>query len=400
MLRETYAYINLGNLKQNIRNAAANLPEECGIIAVVKADAYGHGAVECSRAAKEAGARMLAVALVEEAEPLLHAEIGLPVLVLGRSNRSQLAAGVEMGLELCVFTPDDIFFLQDVCKQKGRQCGVHLKFDTGMCRIGIRSEEELEQCVAALKVCDCVELKGAFTHFANSDAQNKAHTVGQHERFMDFMSILNDKGYHPIIHVDNSAGTIDLPQFSHDMVRFGISMYGYYPSEEVDKKAVALAPVMTVEAEISYIKTIEKGECVGYGSTFAAQRPTKIATIAIGYGDGYNRFLSNKGRMIVTTEEGCFYAPIVGRVCMDQTMIDITDVQGTVRTGDTVIVLGSREDKTVSADEIAAICKTISYEVLLDFNARVPRAYSMNGPDAIYVDPKSTSSLFLESGRE
>lgn len=374
MYRKTYARIDLGNLKQNIKNAAANLPGTCGVIAVVKADAYGHGALQCAKAAKEAGARMLAVALVEEAEELKG--IGLPIMILGRSNRKQLELAVSLGVEPCVFVPEDISILNEECIKQKKQCKVHLKFDTGMCRVGIRTEKELRECMDALTACGCVEVKGAFTHFANSDAASKEHTVKQHRRFMHYIALLNENGYHPVIHADNSAGTIDLPEFSHDMVRFGISMYGYYPSEYVNKNAVALLPVMEVLAEISHVKTVEAGEGVGYGSTFKTPRTTRIATVAIGYGDGYNRCLSNKGRMIVTTQEGCFYVPIIGRVCMDQTMIDITDVAGTVCAGDTVVVLGSREGLKVDADEIAAICKTISYEVLLDFNARVPRIYT------------------------
>ncbi len=373
MYRKTYARIDLGNLQQNIKNAAANLPENCGIVAVVKADAYGHGALTCALAAKEAGVCMLAVALAEEGLPLKEAE--LPIMILGRSNREQLQLAVSLGLEPCVFTPDDILYLQEECEKQDKTCDIHLKFDTGMCRVGIRGEEELAACVEALQKCERVMLKGAFTHFANSDAKNKTHAEKQHVHFLQFIDLLKQKGYDPLIHADNSAGTIDLPQFSHDMVRFGISMYGYYPSGDVSRKVVKLLPVMQVEAEVSHVKTVEEGACVGYGSTFITQRETKVATIAIGYGDGYNRLLSNKGRMIVTTEEDSFYAPIIGRVCMDQTMIDVTDIIGTIGAGDTVVALGSRGGKTVDADEIADICGTISYEVLLDFNARVPRRY-------------------------
>ncbi|MEG2188210.1 MAG: alanine racemase [Christensenella sp.] len=376
MYRKTYAEINLDNLKQNIKNAAANLPETCGIVAVVKANAYGHGAVECSRAAKQAGACMLAVALAEEATELCNANIGLPIVIIGRSNHAQLKLAVELDLQPCIFTPDDIVFLQQECEKQNKNSEIHLKFDTGMCRIGIRSDEELRQCIKILAECERVSVAGVFTHFANSDAKNKHHAIMQHKKFMHYIDILYENGIRPAIHADNSAGTIDLPQFSHDMVRFGISMYGYYPSDEVDKDAVKLAPVMEVSAEISHIKTIDEGECVGYGSTFSAQRKTRVATVQIGYGDGYNRLLSNKGRMIVKTNKGCFYAQIIGRVCMDQTMLDITDVEGDVCVGDSVVVLGQRDDKSITADDIAKLCKTISYEVLLDFNERVPRIYS------------------------
>ena len=373
MYRRTYARIHLGNLKQNIRNAAANVPDACGIVAVVKANAYGHGAVECARAAKQAGACMLAVALAEEAVPL--EKIGLPIIIIGRSNHEQLRLALRLGLQPCGFTPDDITFLQELCAEQGGEARIHLKFDTGMCRIGIRSDSELEKCISALNSCSNVKLAGVFTHFANSDAKNKDHAIRQHKKFLLYIGILRERGFRPAIHADNSAGTIDLPQFSHDMVRFGISMYGYYPSEEVDKDAVPLRPVMEVFAEVSHIKDIARGESVGYGSTFTAQHTTRVATVQIGYGDGYNRLLSNKGKMIVTTDCGSFYAPIIGRVCMDQTMIDVTDVGGVVQAGDLVTVLGRKGDKLISADDIAKLCGTISYEVLLDFNERVPRIY-------------------------
>lgn len=376
MYRKTYAQINLWNLKQNIKNAAANLPHGCGIVAVVKANAYGHGAVACARAAKQAGACMLAVALAEEALPLREADKDIPIMIIGRSNHEQLSLAAEIGLQPCVFTPDDILFLQRICKKSGKTIDIHLKFDTGMCRIGIRSNSELEECIKTLSACPNVHLAGVFTHFANSDARNKADTCLQHQKFLHYIEILNARGFHPVVHADNSAGTIDLPQFSHDMVRFGISMYGYYPSDEVDKQAVRLRPVMEVFAEISHIKTIEAGESVGYGSTFTAVRATKVATVQIGYGDGYNRLLSNKGSMIVTTESGSWYAPIIGRVCMDQTMLDITDIDGEIYTGDIVTVLGEKEGKSITADDIAKICGTISYEVLLDFNERIPRVYT------------------------
>lgn len=375
MYRKTYARIHLGNLKQNIQSAAANLPRTCGIVAVVKANAYGHGAVECSKAAKHAGACMLAVALAEEAVSLCEEKIGLPIIVIGRSNYEQLRLAVELGLQPCVFTAGDISFLQKICAAQGKKIKIHLKFDTGMCRIGIRSEEELNACIRMLDTCPDVGLEGVFTHFANSDAKNKDHAIRQHERFLHFIEILRRTGFLPAVHADNSAGTIDLPQFSHDMVRFGISMYGYYPSDEVDKEAVPLKPVMEIFAEISHVKTIGPGESVGYGSTFTAQRATKVATVQIGYGDGYNRLLSNRGKMIVTTGGGSFYAPIIGRVCMDQTMIDVTDVVGEVQAGDIVTVIGKQGGKSISADDIAQICGTISYEVLLDFNERVPRIY-------------------------
>ncbi|MEA5003717.1 MAG: alanine racemase [Christensenella sp.] len=376
MYRKTYARIDLENLQKNIKNAKEHLPDGCMLAAVVKADAYGHGALRCAQASQSAGAGMLAVALAEEAIVLREAGMTLPIMIIGRSNTQQLKLAVKLGLEPCVFTPQQLALLQQEAEKAEKTIQVHLKIDTGMSRIGLRSIEELDSFLDVLGSCGRIALNGVFTHFANGDAQDKGHANKQHEMFMRYVEHLHARGLHPMVHADNSAGTIDLPQFGHDMVRFGISMYGYYASAHVCRKQVALFPVMEVFAEISHIKTIPAGTCVGYGSTFTAERETKVATVQIGYGDGYNRLLSNRGRMIVTTDKGAFYAPIIGRVCMDQTMIDLTDVQGTLAVGDEAVVLGCAGDKKIDADEIAGICGTISYEVLLDFNARVPRIYN------------------------
>ncbi len=376
MYRKTYARIRLENLEKNIKNAIGHLPNDCVLAAVVKADAYGHGALMCARAAQNAGAGMLAVALAEEAIVLREAGITLPIMIIGRSNAEQLKLAVQLELEPCVFTPEELTFLQSEALKSGKTIKAHLKVDTGMSRIGLRSMEELDGFLDVLECCDRVMLNGIFTHFANSDASNKEHANKQHEMFMRYVERLYARGLRPMIHADNSAGTIDLPQYGHDMVRYGISMYGYYASAYVCRSEVELSPVMEVFAEISHVKTIPAGTCVGYGSTFTTTRETKIATVQIGYGDGYNRLLSNTGRMIVTTKKGSYYAPIIGRVCMDQTMIDVTDAEGSIAAGDEAIVLGQAGDKKIDADEIAKLCGTISYEVLLDFNARVPRIYN------------------------
>jgi len=375
LYRKTYARIRLENLEKNIKNAIKHLPEGCKVAAVVKADAYGHGAVMCARAAQRAGAEMLAVALAEEAIPLRENGTSLPVMIIGRSNAVQLKLAVQLGLEPCIFTPAELRLLQKEARKADKMVRVHLKIDTGMSRIGLRSMEELDCFLDTLRSCDRILLNGVFTHFANSDAQSKEHASGQHDLFMRYVKRIHDCGFAPMVHADNSAGTIDLPQFGHDMVRYGISMYGYYASPYVCKEKVELLPVMEVFAEISHIKTVPKGTCIGYGSTFTTARETRVATVQIGYGDGYNRLLSNKGRMIVKTEKGAYYAPILGRVCMDQTMIDVTDVEGRLSVGDEAVVLGTAGDKKIDADEIAGLCGTISYEVLLGFNGRIPRVY-------------------------
>ena len=214
-----------------------------------------------------------------------------------------------------------------------------------MCRIGIRSDSELEKCISALNSCSNVKLAGVFTHFANSDAKNKDHAIRQHKKFLHYIGILRGVGFGLPSMRTTARERLICRSFSHDMVRFGISMYGYYPSEEVDKDAVPLRPVMEVFAEVSHIKDIARGESVGYGSTFTAQHTTRVATVQIGYGDGYNRLLSNKGKMIVTTDCGSFYAPIIGRVVYGPDHDRCDGCWGRGQAGDLVTVLGRNGEK-------------------------------------------------------
>lgn len=371
LYRNTYAEIDLEAYRHNIRAMSENAS---GVVAVVKADAYGHGAVEISRAAAEAGADALAVALPEEAIELRQAGLKLPIIVLGRANDAQARLSVELSLEQCVFTAEDMLRAQSLAEELGRRASVHLKIDTGMSRIGIREERELDGFIEAAAKCPQVDICGMFTHFACADEADKSFTKRQYEDFLGFAQKLRGAGYDPKLHAANSASCIDTPDYKLDYTRCGIASYGYYPSAEVDRAAMELRPVMRVFAEISQVKHVEALTPIGYNSTYKTQNAADIATVQIGYGDGYNRLLSNRGRMLVQTADGYEYAPIVGRVCMDQTMIDVTGMEG-VREGGSVMVLGGAGDKCVSADELAGLCGTISYEILLSFSARVPRIY-------------------------
>ncbi len=374
LYRKTYALIDKNSIENNIAEIKKQVGKTCEIVAVVKADAYGHGAKEVSLIAESSGVSCLAVALAEEAITLRDAKINLPILVMCRSNDKQMELAVSLNLELSVCSAQDIYTLQKIAQKAKKEMCVHVKIDTGMGRIGIRTKEELQEMILALQSSKNIHLVGVFTHFACADEQNKDFTRLQHDKFMEFVKILKKTGYSPKIHMSNSAASIDLPEFSYDCIRYGISLYGCYPSDEVCANNVKLQPAMQVFAEISQIKQVAKGTPIGYGSTHLTTADATIATVQIGYGDGYNRLLSNRGRMIVKTKEGPKFANIVGRVCMDQTMIDITGFTG-VEVGDTVTVLGEIEDKKITADEIATICNTINYEILLDFSDRVPRIY-------------------------
>lgn len=374
--RKTFAVVDLGAIRHNVRQLLPELQPGTQIMAVVKADAYGHGSVPAALASLEAGASSLAVAMAEEARPLRAAGIDSPILVIGPSNAEQLALCAELDLDTCVFTPEQLQELDRAAASAGKTAKAHLKLDTGMGRIGIRDDAELEQFLDALPACRSVELTGLFTHFATADSYgSQEHAREQHRRFSRMAAAVRQRGCSPRLHVSNSAASQDLPECDHDMVRFGISLYGYPAGPGNAARPLALRPAMTVFAEISHIKDLQPGDTVGYGAAFRAERPMRVATVQIGYGDGYSRLLSNRGRMLVRTSDGVRYAPVVGRVCMDMTMIDVTDLPG-VQRGDLAMVLGRSGPLHVDADDIADLTGTISYEVLLDFSSRVPRLYT------------------------
>ena len=374
MLRNTYAEIDLKNIAHNVRAVRAGLRENTKIIAVVKADAYGHGMIQVGRAALAAGAEWLAVAMPEEGLELRENGFDCPVLVMGKSNQAQRKLAVEMGLTSTVSTVDEIEDFAKLARGAGMTAYVHVKVDTGMGRIGVRSFDDYEKMLQAFSRFKEVRFDGIFTHFACSDAEDKTFTVQQDQLFKEYLRIARENGFSPMAHASNSAAAIDLPDMNYDAIRLGISLYGYYPSDQVDSGRIHLIPVMRVWTEISHIKEIAKGDTVGYDATYTADGPTPVATLSIGYGDGYNRLLSNKGRVIVIADGQACYANVIGRVCMDQIMIDISNVPK-ASLGDRVLVMGRIDGKSVDADEIANMTGTISYEVLLSFSKRVPRLY-------------------------
>lgn len=373
MFRNTFATIDLNNVKYNVKAVRSVLAKNTQIMAVVKADAYGHGLLQVARAALSAGAKWLAVAMPEEAEELCLNGIGCPILVLGKSNPAQKKMAVQLNLRQCVTDPQDAQELAVIAREQKKTAYAHVKIDTGMGRIGVRSFDEFKQITEQFRESENVLFEGIFTHFACSDETDKSFTERQDVLFRKFIAIARENGFAPMVHASNSAAAIEMPRMHYDMIRLGISLYGYYPSGEVTRDIVDLKPVMQVETEISSFKEIDENETVGYGATYKAAKKTLVATLPVGYGDGYNRLLSNRGRVIVVAQGKSFYAPVIGRVCMDQIMIDVTGMP--VKNGDRVVVMGSCMDKKVDADEIAALCGTISYEVLLSYSQRVPRVY-------------------------
>ena len=355
--------IDLEVLRKNVAVVRATLPEQTQLLAVVKADAYGHGIVPVSRNALAAGASWLAVARTDEGLVLRNAGIQAPILVLGASSVSEIAEGVRHGLTLTVSGPRMIHAVHECAMREGKSGYVHLKIDTGMGRIGVRTEEEVQAVLCALQECPEVVLTGAFTHFADADGEVDEYTLMQLKRFRELTALLPEG---IIRHCANSAAIHRYPDAAMDMVRLGISMYGYPPVEA----NCAIKPVMEWHTAVTHVKTVQPGDKISYGCTFTADRQMKLATIACGYGDGYHRFASGKAEVLIHGQR----CAVVGRICMDQMMVDVTHLEN-VKPGDTVILIGACGDQAITADDLGAWCGTISYEVLLAATERVHRKW-------------------------
>lgn len=370
LIRPTYAIVDLEAIRSNVRNIKASLPAHTLFCAVDKADGYGHGSVMVAKAALEAGVDWVAVAIPEEAAPLRGEGVKAPILVLGPSNLFQWRLAAELSLSMVVASEDCVQSARCVSRETGRTMRLHLKVDTGMNRIGVRSEQELTRMLDMIEGEPGLEMEGLMTHFASADEADKTYTDMQKERFRRFVELVKARGFSPILHAANSGGTIDCPGTAYDMVRVGIAMYGCYPSDEVCKD-IRLKPAMSVRTQISFIKSVEAGAKLSYGCTFTAPEEMRVATLPIGYADGYNRLLSNRGEVLIRGRR----APIVGRVCMDQILADVTDIEG-VKLHDEAVCIGRQGRDEITAEEIAALCGTINYEILCAISPRVPRLYS------------------------
>ncbi len=353
-------------LRENMRKIRNAVSEKVKILAVVKADAYGHGAVETSRAVLNGGADMLAVASVAEGVQLRKNGILAPILVLGAVSSADAAAGTEYGLIQTVCSAEMVYLCESAARALKKQTEVHLKIDTGMGRIGVRTSEELEEVMKALHESEHVILTGAFTHFsdADGDTEGMQYTDKQYARFLDLTSSLPEG---IIRHCSNSAAIHRRPDFAMDMVRAGISLYGYPPVPEND---LNLEPCMRWTAKISYIKTLPAGEYVSYGRTFRTSASIRAATITCGYADGYHRSASGKAQVLIHGKK----VPVIGRICMDQMVADITSVPE-ASPEDEVVLIGEDEGERITAEDIARWSGTISYEILLSVGSRVERMF-------------------------
>ena len=367
------AEIDLSAIAHNVSELRRITSPNARFMAVVKANGYGHGAEAAARTALKHGADRLALARIDEAVALRTAGIDTPMLVFGHTPPERAEDLLEHDLTQTVFSPEAARDLSDAAGALGRSVRVHLKVDTGMGRVGllaVNGEDALREAEDIIGLPG-LDVEGIYTHFATADSADKKPARKQLSRFMAFTGALRKRGLTiPIRHAANSAAVIDMPESHLEMVRPGISLYGLYPSDEVKKERIALRPAMTLKARIVQLKEVPEGYTISYGATYTAPAPTRIATVPVGYADGFNRRLSNQGRMVVRG----LRCPIVGRVCMDSTMIDVTDVPD-VRVGDEVAVFGGDAEDAVTVDEVAEMLGTINYEVVSTVMARAPRVY-------------------------
>lgn len=364
--------IKLDAVKNNVKNIRGLLKDGTRLLAVIKADAYGHGAVEVAKSLLfDGGADYFGVATYGEAEQLRRAGINTPVLILGAVFGDEYAELVKDNITLTVFDFDTAKKLSDTAKKLGKTAKIHIKIDTGMARIGFLPSEDAVEEIIKISKLDGIEIEGMFSHFAKADEADKMPTRVQFEKFMFIKNeLLKREIKIPICHICNSAGIIDFPEYHLDMVRSGIITYGYYPSDFVNKDALKLESAMSFKSRVVHIKTVEAGTSVSYGGTFTAKEKMKIATVSAGYADGYNRLLSNKADVIINGER----CRVLGRVCMDQLMVDATHLKN-INLGDEVILFGKSGNNTVTVEETAEIIGTINYEVLCSLSKRVPGVY-------------------------
>lgn len=354
-------------LRENMRRIREIVPAETKIMAVVKADGYGHGSAETARAAVEGGAEYLAVASVEEGIFLRHGGISVPILVLGAVTESDVRDGVENGLIQTVCSPDMVRLCECAAAAAEKKTEVHLKIDTGMGRIGVRNTEEVKSVTDEINRSPHVQLTGVFTHFSDADGgpDGMEYTDKQLSAFREMTELLPDG---IIRHCANSAAIHRKPDSMMDMVRAGISLYGYPP---VPENNPGLQICMRWTAKISFIKEITAGEYISYGRTYRTDRTKRIATVTCGYADGYPRCAGEQAEVLIHGKR----AKILGRICMDQMMADITDIPE-ARTEDEVVLMGSDGEERITAEDIAKWAGTISYEILLSAGSRVERIFS------------------------
>jgi alanine racemase len=388
--RDTWVEVSLNHIQTNISQFNEFVHQHSKMMAVVKADAYGHGAVEVARTALSAGADYLGVALLDEAVQLRSAGIPSPILILGYTPPRSVKEAILQNITLTVFDHEvlDEIILQSTLLRK--TAAIHLKIDTGMTRIGVTSEKDASTLAHKALSAEFVYLEGIFTHFATADHKDSAYTYEQFRKFkavLDFLETMEIKI--PIKHCCNSAATMKFPEMHLDMVRLGIAMYGLYPDHSLKSHPIQLKQAMHFKTKIAAIKEVPAAQPVSYGCTWRTVRKSTIATLPVGYADGLSRLLSNQGNVLVSGKN----ARITGRICMDQTMIDVTGIDR-CSVGDEVTIFGDSLSSFQSVDELAMVMGTINYEVVCLIGKRVPRIYT--GNEIVGYEEKASCNNLLD----
>lgn len=373
-----WAEVDLDAISANIENIKKNIKSTTKIIAVIKTDGYGHGAIPIARILEPDDAVWgYAVATVEEAHALREKGMKKPVLILGYTFPYSYERMIEEEIRPTVFMLDMAQMLSKKAQEMGKICHIHIKVDTGMTRIGIHPDEDGIELIRKIKELPSIEIEGIFTHFATADEADKSKAYHQMKLFQTFVSEAEEKLSisFPMKHCSNSAGIIEMPEANMDAVRAGIIIYGLWPSKEVEEDhRIELKPALALKSRIVYVKMVSKDQEISYGGTFTTSRDTQVATICIGYGDGYPRSLSNVGYVLINGQK----APILGRVCMDQFMVDVTDIAGEVCVGDVVTLIGQDQQQRITMEELGELSGRFNYELACDLGKRVPRIYKLD----------------------
>lgn len=380
--RPTWVEISLNALRHNLASFRRILPDTINIMAVVKADGYGHGALQIAREAVAAGASYLAVAFLDEALELRRAGIDTPILILGYTPPEAIPLAADYDITLNVWSAEVLDALAGR-KPSERPVRIHIKLDTGMGRLGLFREDDTIAFIKKALSLPGVQVEGLFTHFACADEEDKTYTYEQVEKFDRIVKHFAHQGVtFPYLHTGNSATAIEFPELSYNMIRLGIAIYGLYPSAEVNRERIELEPVMSLKTRIVNLKTMREGAGVSYGTIYHTREGERIATLPVGYADGFSRMLTGRAQALVRG----YQVPVAGTICMDQCMISVTDVPG-VELGDEVVLFGTQDGGTISADQLAAQLGTINYEITCMIAHRVPRVYTVDGRTVNIVNP-------------
>ena len=378
-----WANIDLDAVNRNVKNIQENLQEDVKILAVIKANAYGHGAIPIAQELEHNDAIYgFAVATAEEGFSLREHGVHKPIIVIGYTFEENYAYLCEENIQTTVYTKKMIETLEKIAEEKCKIIKVQIKVDTGMNRIGIYPNEEGKEFVRFVHSKKRIKIAGIFTHFANADTKDPAKTEEQYQVFTNFVEELKAEGItFPMMHCSNSAGTLGYQNMNMDLVRAGLIIYGLWPSNEVDKSKVLLEPVLSLYSRVVQVKTVAKGTAISYGGTYVTKEEMKVATISAGYGDGYPRNLSSKGYILVHGKK----APIIGRICMDQFMVDVTGIPD-VLIGDSVTLIGKENDVQITFEDLAFWGGGFNYELVCNLNMRVPRIFRKDGKEKVILD--------------